>query len=342
MPRNTTNYIISGTKSLRLASKKWLGFGTNLQNIEKSMRAMYWADEGKKLCQRDQSGAEALIVAYLCRNGNFRKLFLNRIKPHVFVGLHIFKDKWKQKISRDGLDIHCDFDELCSTPIELLTSNPWWKKIDRLIRDSDNWDARERYYFIAKQVCHSSNYDIKAPTLCLNTLEKSKGQIVLQIQEAKYFLDMYRNLFPEIPEWHREVEQHVREYKVLYNLQGYPIEITWNIQSNNDLKECYAIVPQATVACITRDAYIQTQNFIEETDCDWDLLADTHDSLTVQCPESDEETNHCHSVMKQFIEPTLSNTRGEKFSMKSEGGTGSNWAPYHPTRNPAGLKEALI
>src|SRR2546422_10426537 len=116
--RNSTQYNIAGTKFYRLGSRAILNqFGTNLQNIEKSNREIYYADDNKVLNQRDQAGAEALIVAYLTRHGQFRDLFLNNIKSHYFVGLHLFRDKWKEKIQFNGLDINCDIDELCNTPI---------------------------------------------------------------------------------------------------------------------------------------------------------------------------------------------------------------------------------
>lgn len=70
--RSSCTYKISGTKTFRLSSSKILGhWGENLQNKEKGMRVMYIPDDGKIFVQVDQSGAEALIVAYLCRNANF-------------------------------------------------------------------------------------------------------------------------------------------------------------------------------------------------------------------------------------------------------------------------------
>src|SRR6266576_2124629 len=190
--RNSTQYVITGSKFFRLSSRAILNtFGTNLQNLEESTRKLYWADEGKIFNQRDQSGAEALIVAYLCRHGLFRDLFINDIKPHVFVALHLFKDVWSEKIKYEGLDLKCDISELCTTPINLLRENPWWKRIDKLIKSSDGWEPSQRYYYIAKQVCHSSNYGIRAGMFCLNTLEKSRGKIALKKKDAEYFLDMY-------------------------------------------------------------------------------------------------------------------------------------------------------
>lgn len=339
-PRDTTQYVITGTKFLRLASRKLRLFGSdyggNHQNKEKSLRAMYWADEGKKLNQADQSGAEALIVAYLCRHGNLRDLFLNNIKPHVFVALHLFREKWKVKTKHIGLDIKPNIDELCNTSISGLRSNPFWKDVDSIIRSSDNWEPNERYYFIAKQVCHSSNYGVGAGMFVLNTLEKSKGKIVIDIKDAKKFLDFYHGLFPEIREWHREVEDQVRETRILYNLLGNPIQFTGDVRDEHAFKEMYSAAPQSTVACITNIAYAALQNYIEVTNSKWDMLNNCHDSLMTQSPI--EESELCCKTMKQFVEMELTSPRGEKFRMKSEVQSGANWAPYHETKNPEGLR----
>lgn len=343
LPRNSTHYVIPGTKFFRLGSRQiscleWRG--TNLQNQEKSLRSMYYADDGKLLNQRDQSGAEALIVAYLCRNGKFRSLFLNNIKPHVFVALHLFADRWQEEISQQGLDIKCDIRELTNLDIHLLKAHPFWKQVDKLIKSSDSWPPSRRYYYIAKQVCHSSNYGIRANAFCINTLDKSKGKIALKREEAEKFLHMYHTLFPEIREWHQEVEYQVRETRMLYNLLGHPIRFTGQLKSENDIKEALSAVPQSTVACITHRAVTEMQSFVEQVNYDWDFLNNNHDSFLEQCPEN--EWEECQKVMKQFLNMELENFRGEKFTMKSEGGTGMNWGPYDEHKNLDGLKEVSI
>jgi hypothetical protein len=343
MFRNSTQYVITGSKFYRLSSRSILGeYGTNLQNIEKSVRKMYWADDGKVLNQYDQAGAEALIVAYLTKHGKFRDLFIYGIKPHTFVGLHLFKQVWKEKIQEEGLDIKCDIDELCSSSIPDLKKNSWWKSMAKLIQSSDNWTASERYYYLSKQVCHSSNYGVRANMFCLNTLEKSKGKIVIKKKDAEFFLETYHGLFPEIKMWHAEIEKQLKETRILFNLFGNPIQFTGSLDYENTIKEGYSAIPQSTVACITNLAFIKMQNFIEDSGVDWDLLGNCHDSFVVQCPDSKEEIDSCQRVMKQFIEPKLVSPRGEEFSMKGEGSVGRNWAPFHETKNPEGLKEYAI
>ncbi len=199
--RLTSSLNIGGTETFRLGSRALLkfkpdkGFGSNMQNWHKKLRDIQIPDTNKIFVKVDQAGAEALIVAYLCRSGRFRELFINNIKPHVFVGLHLFKDTWKKYIDSSVVDA------ACGTHISDLKKLSGWQELDAIIKASDNWASNERYYFIAKMVCHSSNYNIKFPTFQMNVLLKSEGNVVLDSHTAKRFLDFYRvELFPEIPD----------------------------------------------------------------------------------------------------------------------------------------------
>lgn len=342
-PRNSTLYHLDAD-TFRARSKAAFAdwpteFGTNLQNVEKDNRILYWAYPGKKMAQCDQSGAEALIVAYLCKDGKFRSLFLNKVKPHVFVALHNFLDTWRIKMK--GIDV----DTFARASIPELKKLPGWSDLDKMIKASDNWAPHERYYYIAKQMCHSGNYDIKANTFALNTLEKSKGTIVLSRQQAEVYLNNYHALFPEIKDWHRSVQAQVKRTGYLYNLQGYPFTITCDVSSlqDHDWKAFYARVPQSTVGVITHIAVTNLQNYIETNKLPWDILANTHDSYLVQFPDNKEHEDHCCTVMQQFMNQTLTSPRGEEFQMQSEIATGYNWAPTKKKGdkiiNPEGLKE---
>lgn len=327
-PRNTTLIKLAGTETFRAASSAFFEYGTNLQNISKDMRHLYYADDGKVLVQTDQSGAEALIVAYLCEAGRFRDLFLNNVKPHVFVAMHVFLDKWKLLCK--------DVDPMgfVSTPIPELQKREGWKILDNIIKESDNWQASERYYYIAKMICHASNYGMRAAAFMLNVLEKSRGQIVLTKQQAEDYLMRYHSLFPEIQRWHRLVERTLTEHKVLHNLFGFPRALTGQFDAN-DAKEWYAFSPQSTVGCITHIAATLLQRYIESNGRDWDLLGNCHDSYLAQCPIGEEV--ELGRVMKEFMEQELTSPRGEKFRMRSETQAGRNWSPYKKNKNEDGL-----
>lgn len=346
MPYNTTLYDHSGTVTYRRSSSaimlNWrerIYAGTNLQNIAKHIRKIYHAKKGYKLGQVDQSGAEALIMAYLCRDGKFRSLFLNKIKPHVFVALHLFSSDWEKRLNQHTLDIKCNIQEFLNCEIPNLPTLPLWKQLDALIKSSDNWPPEERYYYIAKQVCHSSNYGVGERMFVLNTLEKSEGKIVIEIKKAAQYLAFYHTLFPEIKEYHREIENQLVKTRILYNLFGFPRNFTEEITPKT-LKEAYAFIPQSTVGCITAIAFTKLQQFIEDNHLQWDLLADTHDSYLVQAPE--DEIMECVKIMKAFMEQPLVSPRGESFQMKAECAIGYNWAPWKAHDNEEGMKEIKI
>ena len=334
LPRNTCQWKLSGTETFRLSSTALLGkWGTNLTNIEKSMRSLYWADDGKILVQVDQSGAEALIVAWEAPLGKFRDLFLHGVKPHVFVAMQVFLDTWRLRCKDIDLEL------FRSAPIAELKKLEGWKELDTLIKSSDNWSAQERYYYIAKMICHASNYGMKAAAFQLNVLEKSRGKISLTKQQAEKYLADYHCLFPEIHAWHRAIEQQLRAGSTLWNLQGFPRLFTGPI-TDKSLKEAYAFVPQSTVGCITHLAITHMQRFIELERLDWDVLGNNHDSYLLQCPSGQEIT--CAKKMKELIEQELTSSRGEKFRMRSEAQVGRNWGPYKQGKNEEGLKEVLL
>lgn len=673
--RNTTLYKNkpktfrrSSTKLLPEKNKKNVGWGTNLQNIEKSMREIYQPDgfvpEVKAKCkywletgdlsifteqelecircfaQTDQSGAEALIVAYDSPAGDYRKLFENKIKPHVYVAMKLFQSVWRKKMKEHGgLIEDFNMEEISNTPIPLLRQNPFWLELDKLIKSSDDWPITERYYYLAKQTCHcvdkttqiltrkgwqtvenykggeiavfdgssikfevpskwnvfefkgnllhftgdevdqavtpghkivnysnnklsllsadyakslsslrfptsafysggsvnlpswkikllvaiqadgywytdgtvrfrfvkqhkidrlkkilsegnisyefhyggltdtlssisectvkglenvcgffegkkewgawllnfslenlktlveelswwdgtytktylhkreeyitaisnnarwiktiahlvgkqgtinykdsvykiglnnrkfsrvkysgqfyyedkvycptvstgmfltrrnlkisitgnSANYGIEKNTFRMNILEKSGGKIVIPVEEADRFLNTYRSLFPEIPEGNRMIEKQVLETRVLYNMFGFPYQIT-DLHIENKMKEYYAWPRQSTVGEITRIAYTRMQEYIENERKKWDLLADTHDSYLTQFPLMD--VKDIIQKQQEFINQRLvSPVDGTIFYMKSETNIGFNWSPKKEGKNDLGLRE---
>lgn len=365
--RNTTTYKLAGPKTFRRSSTKVLDYwGSNLQNIQKSVRAIYhpdgfspalaskclvWLQTGdvwqftpeelaklRVFLQADQAGAEALIVAYDTEAGAYRQLFENNIKVHVYVAMKLFKDVWRNKLKeKGGLVEDFDIDQISETPIPELRNHPYWKELDALIKDSDNWSLQERYYYLAKQTVHSANYDIQAPHFRMNILKKSGGKIVISEDDSTRFLLIYRALFPEIPARNRRVQQQVERGRIIWNMLGFPYQITdYNILTTA-MKDAIAWGPQSTVGEITRIAFTNLQNYIEQERKKWDILADTHDSYLAQCPLN--EVRECRSKMLEFMcQDLVSPVDGTKFKMKAECNIGFNWCPKKEG-NPLGLQE---
>jgi len=370
--RNSTTYKLTGTKTFRLSSSKILGrWGSNLQNIEKSMREIYYPDDGKIFVQTDQAGAEALIVSRLTRAGNYRALFDNGIKPHTYICCHIFEGNiWPRKMKEHGFILdekELDMEQIKSCPIPELKTTPLWKSLDSCIRSSDNWSITERYYYLGKQTEHSSNYDIQPPTFRMNILDKSGGKILISKADSERFIATKHRLFPEIKEdFHATVQRSILRDKILYNLLGHPYQITQPYITERDFKEYYAWIPQSTVGEITNVAYANMQNYSEiccysgvsvpkvlneqvtkaldiygSAYFENDLLANTHDSLMSQC--FIDEVLRCGKLQKFFIEQTMTSPfDGTIFAMKSETSAGFNWRPFKVEKNPLGLKEIKV
>ncbi len=341
--RLTCSYNVAGPETFRLGSRrlfKWkndknTGFGTNCQNRRKDEKQLYIPDEGKVFIKPDQAGAEALIVAWLCRAGNFRNLFLHKIKPHVFVALHLFKSIWERKLSRS-------MDSYIKARIVDLKTLEGWNEVESMIKESDNWPSDQRYYFIAKQVCHASNYDVKAPTFQMTVLLKSEGSVALSLKQCRELLNTYHGLFPEIRYWHSEIVNEIKNGRVLRNLFGYPRRFTgpWG----DDLfKKGYAFKPQSTVGTITNLAITELQERIDDGDKllnGVDLLVNEHDGLLAQAPI--ERVEVVSREIYKHMSRELVSPRGEKFRMGVEVKTGYNWSDAHNVYNPEGLKEVRI
>lgn len=314
--RITTAYNLAGTTSYRLASRRLLGeWGTNIQNFPKKLRKLFIPDEGKVFVQADQSGAEALVVSYLCTHGNFRRLFEYGVKSHVYVALRLFANVWAEKLA-EPIEPYVEAD------VANLVKMPNWPKLQALIASSDGWAAAERYYFMAKMVCHASNYGMKAPTFRVNVLQKSRGAVNLSHKQATYFLETYHKLFPEIRTWHKDTIDRLRKDRCLRNLFGYPRMFTQPIEQSM-YKEAYAFVPQSTVGTITNIAFTALYNNPRIRTLGADVIQNNHDSVLLQCaPEDAEEVSAlaCDALNVEMTSPF-----GEKFRMRSSAEVGKSW-----------------
>lgn len=349
LPRDTGQMIIAGPKSFRRAERKvlsgkskknpFINFGGNRQNIEKKMRILYEADKGYKIINRDQYGADALIVAHLCKPGRYRELFENGVKPHLYLALQFFPDAWRPTFG-DKVD------EAIKTPIPNLQQLDFWKPLSKLIKSSDDWAPKKRFYYFGKKTGHSGNYGMAEDTLVDNILKETEGEIVLETSEARRWLNTYHcRLFPEIQrDFQFGVMMGAKRNGELRNLFNWPYKFTGkNVDklSPKDLNELYSWIPQSTVACITLMAYVEMQEYIEDNDKDWHILQETHDSITMEAPEA--EAEECAIKLGEFMQREMvSPVDGKHFRMKSECQIGYNWSPFDKDTNTLGLQEVSL
>lgn len=339
--RLTCAYIITGTDTLRLGSRKLLafrpdpGFGTNCQNWDKQKsdkRKLVIADPGKVLIQVDQAGADAVIVAYACvRNGRYRSLFENKIKPHIYVAMQIFKEHWATLLGAQSSDFS-------SLSIPSLSSYKYWKELVTLIKTD------EIKYYVGKKSGHSFNYDQGPVTFQTTVLKETEGKVVLQLKDCKTYREMYKyELFPEIPEWHGKVQETIKSSRKLANLFGF--ERRFHQPIGDELfRQCYAFNPQSTVGTITNIAITELQEKIESVDelfCkgELDLLQNGHDSILSQAKE--EFAIEVAKVISTNLQKKFT-VNNVTFQMGTECAIGYNWSSYNEKTNPNGLKEVKL
>ena len=293
----------------------------------------------KKFIQIDQKGAEALIVAYLCRPGKFRELFLNNIKSHSFVAGNLFSHYWTETFDTA-------WPTIVQQPIPVLAKDETFRKFLKHIKKYDKDNLERPYYYIGKKTCHAANYKMMGQTFATDALKESGGRVRLTVGEAQKFLNVYHKLFPEIHLWHVEVEQvfwrahKENRFPILRNLFGYPRQFT-SPYSESLIRKAISFVPQSTVGTITNIGITELQTYIEDSrKSDWDVLQNGHDSILAQCWEENEI--ELATKMKQVIERELVSPRGEKFRMESEISSGYNWGKYDEKTNPEGLKELIL
>lgn len=281
------------------------------------MRAME-ADEGYIFIQPDQSGAEALVVAYEAPPARMLRLFQNGIKPHTYTALQLYLSKFGTPDMR-------------YIEPEALKAHPNWPRIKARIEDESPVE-----YKTGKTVRHAKNYDMKGPTFATSLLVQSEGEIVLSEGEATRLLKEDDALFPELIEWHEEVKSTAREGRILKNLFGHPRYFggRWD---NALERKLYAFIPQSTVGMITNYAFVELQDYIEETGRNWHLLNNKHDSFLLMVPEADRE--EAIAKARKHIERTLRSSRGVEYQMRSGVSVGRNWGKWHPKKNPEGMKE---
>ena len=337
MTRTTTAYALAGTDTFRLGSKtlfrfkgqKWTGYGGNLQNWNKYNRDIVIPDEGKTLIQIDQAGAEAKIVAYLCRPGRYRQLFEYGIKPHTYLAMHLFAEMWAAEMGFADWKI----EDYLTAPINKLKEMTYWRDFDIVIKGSG------LRYDTGKMVCHAANYNMKAPTFQLNAMLKSEGQLLLSIKECNRLLYTYHNLFPEIRQWHEDVKSELNRLGELRNLFGHPRRFLDFFGESRD-KKGFAFIPQSTVGTITNIALTEIQERIENEEKleAVDILQNGHDSGLFQAPSA--LALEVAKTLKPHFERSFSHN-GFSFSMGAEVAIGQNWRPWS-VENPEGMKEIKI
>ncbi|TXH46046.1 MAG: hypothetical protein E6Q97_30385 [Desulfurellales bacterium] len=315
--RALTQLKLAGTSSFRLASTQLFDYGINSQNFDKDVIDIMAAPAGWTFIQVDQAGAEALIVAYLAADGRYRELFREGVKPHIYVALHLFLDKFRGEHPRDRYWLQRPGD---------LKKLPEWPALSKRIKNS------EFEYDIGKRIGHAKNYRMGPFTFKLSALRDSGGTLNLSLEDCTYFSDTYNVLFPEIGGFQNEIERRIHTDRRLVNLFGHPRRFE-RLINDGYIREAISWIPQSTVGCITHEAALKFTDYVITNRLSWRLCNNKHDSLAALVPES--EAPDAARTLAGFFQQTFTGWDGSKFTMRTEAFVG-------PTLGKKDMKEIQL
>ena len=312
----------AGTKTGRLASSKLFGkLGGNVQNVSDDMRRIFVPRPGYRFIQNDLEGAEAVAVALLVSEGNFRELVRRKVKIHNFVCVKIFPDKFTQFFSTSEVDT--------LTPAS-FHEHPQYKLLVKHCK------SLKTEYDLAKRTVHGSNYSMGWKTFQETVLKETSGQVVLPAAECKRLLNAYFTLFPEVKVFQANADKAAQDFTEITNLFNWSVRI---IQRYTTAVGRTAISwsPQSTVGVATILAASRYQDYIEKNERRWNLLNCVHDSLLAEAPaEVAEEAGKGLADCMTFT--FTSPIDGWTCTIGVEKSVGDNWGKWDEVENPKGLK----
>lgn len=301
--RMRCSYNVAGTDTGRWSSNKnaW-GSGTNTQNITDSMRRMFIADPGMKMCYMDLAQAESRLVGLLA--------FLR-------TGEHNYLDA-------------CESGDLHTEVAKMVWPTLAWtgdQKKDRKIADQIFY--REfSYRDMSKRGGHATNYYGKAQTVA--------GHLKVSTPLIKAFQDDYFEAFPEIRKQQQGTIKDVQIHGQITTPLGRTRIFFSRPTDDATFREAIAHSPQSSVGDILNLGLYRLWKNSQRLKVE--LLAQVHDAILFQYPEELED--EIIPLVMETITVHLK-FKGRPFYIPCDAAVGWNWAKYNyksPDKNPDGLK----
>jgi DNA polymerase-1 len=269
--RMRTTYNIGGTNTGRLSSSfTEFGTGTNLQNIEESLRSVFVADRGMKLAYLDAEQGESRVVGAIEYN--------------------LFGDGTYLDTCEQG-DLHTSVAKLCWPELNW----PGTPEGDRELAERPYYRHYDRR-FMCKKIGHGTNYGGKPRTLA--------NQAKIEISAIEQFQPVYFKAFPAHQRWHGWVRDQLHKTGTITSLAGRRRQFWGRRDDDATLREAIAYDPQGSLADIVNSGMLQVWR---AGSCE--LLMQVHDAILIQYPEHLEDTV-IPTVRKQLEYPiTLRNGR---------------------------------
>lgn len=315
----------SNPSTLRSASQN-----PNLQNIPRPdpsdpenpaniVRNLFIAAPGTILLARDYSGIEAKLVGYFASAPDYMRLCA--IDVHSFYTAYALN-------ALDGRIATGDLPQLSWSDSDLTACLGGIKKKFKAERNN-----------LYKHLVHAINFGQTARGAQEKILQETG--INFEVKTIQYVMDLYKELFPEIPRWHELVLATAEKNGFLKNPFGYvhrfsrPYEYekdydgNWTKKQGPDANKCWAFLPQSSAAGIIKEAMSRLYfDRFEEAGQYLRLLI--HDELWLEVPELkvDEVEEVLTEEMERPIKAMPLNpnwNQGDYLIVGTEGKRGRSW-----------------
>lgn len=311
--RFRTSYNIAGTETGRPSSSQssW-GTGGNHQNIAPSLRYVFVADQGWKLCVIDLEQVEARDEGFFCGC-----LF----------------DDWSFLDSCESGDLHTN------NARRIWPELGWTGDLrqDRKIADR-NFYREFSYRDMAKRGSHLSNYmgtawtasrALKVPQSMMDDFQARycRGRPASPTREA------IEPAFPCIPRYWRWCAEQLQTLGWLETPFGRRRHFFGRPEDDTTLREAIAFLPQSTTADRMNLGLWRVWKKMSHVQ----LLAQTYDSITFQYQEGAKEDDIIREAL-EHIRVELVSPSGRSYIVPGEAKIGWNWGNVSDT-NPLGLKK---
>lgn len=249
--RLRTSFNIAGTNTGRLASSfSDFGTGTNLQNIENRLRAIFIADPGYKFCNIDLEQSDARVVGAIHWN--------------------LFRDPSYLNLCESG-DLHTGVSRVAFPYL------PWTGEAGNDRRIANGRFVREfSYRDAAKRLGHASNYQGEPPKISRATH--------IPIGAIKNFQASYFESFPSFYLWWEWVQNTLRDKGHFTTLLGRQRCFFGHWKDPATLREAIAFEPQSVTAETINRGLLDLWKSDRVQ-----LLNQVHDSVLFQFPEELED-----------------------------------------------------
>lgn len=251
--RFRTSFNIAGTDTGRMSSSiSAFGTGGNLQNIDRTLRAIFIADPGKILVNVDLKSGDSLNLGAICWN--------------IFVDSHGEDFAGKYLNACESADIHTEVARLVWPEMDWGDDPKKWKDIAENAKIYRTFSRRD----LSKRAGHGSNYRGKPPHMA--------KVLRLPLSTLELFQYRYFSAFPCIPDWHKWVQNQLNTLGFLKTLHGRRRFFYGRLNDDRTLNQALAYAPQGSTAEAIDWGMLRVWRKYPEVQ----FLCQVHDSLLFQ------------------------------------------------------------